>query len=121
TRLACVLGLVAALAAPPQAAAQDTLTVFAAASLRGALDDVNAALAKSAGIRVTASYAATPALAKQIEQGAPADVFVSADLAWMDFAIGRKLVKADTRINLLGNRLVLIAPTDSTLSAVAIG
>jgi molybdate transport system substrate-binding protein len=103
------------------AIAQETLTVFAAASLKNALDDVDAAFASATGIKVTASYAASSALAKQIEQGAPADVFASADLDWMDYAQQKKLIKDDTRINLLGNRLVLIAPKASPLGEVAIG
>src|ERR1700719_3521846 len=103
------------------AVAQDTLTVFAAASLKNALDDVDADFAKAAGIKVTASYAASSALAKQIEQGAPADVFASADVDWMDYAQGKKLIKDDTRVNLLGNRLVLIAPKTSRLGNVTIG
>ena len=69
---------------PPQR--RTSLTVFAAASLKNALDDANAAFTKATGVKVVASYAATSALAKQIEQGAPADVFVSADLKWMDYA-----------------------------------
>ena len=68
------------------AAAQDkTITVFAAASMKNALDDINAAFLKATGIKVVASYAASSALAKQIEQGAPADIFASADLDWMDY------------------------------------
>src|SRR5215813_14471782 len=98
----------------PSAQAQDkTITVFAAASMKNALDDVDAAFTKKTGIKVTASYAASSALMKQIEQGAPADVFVSADLEWMDYGAQKKLIKDDTRVNLLGNRLVLIAPKDS--------
>ena len=103
------------------AVAQDTLTVFAAASLKNALDDVDAEFTKAAGIRITASYAASSALAKQIEQGAPADVFASADNDWMDYAQQKKLIKDDMRVNLLGNRLVLIAPKTSGLADVAIG
>ncbi|HEY5217244.1 MAG TPA: molybdate ABC transporter substrate-binding protein [Pseudolabrys sp.] len=106
--------------APQPAAAQDTLTVFAAASLRNALDDTNAAFSKATGIKVTASYAASSALVKQIEQGAPADVFISADLQWMDYAAEHKLIKPDSRVNLLGNRLVLIAGKDSKVDQVAI-
>lgn len=98
-----------------------TITVFAAASLKNALDDVNAACAKATGVKVVASYAASSALAKQIEGGAPADVFVSADLKWMDYLIEKKVIKADTRVNLLGNRLVLIGPKDSKIGNVTIG
>jgi molybdate transport system substrate-binding protein len=112
-----VLGL--GMATP--AAAEDTLTVFAAASLKNALDDVDAAFAKSTGVKVAASYAASSTLAKQIEQGAPADVFASADLDWMDYARDKKLINDATRINLLGNRLVLIAPKDSRHVAIGPG
>ncbi len=85
--------LIAALSAAPataQNAAQVTLTVFAAASMKNALDGANATFTKATGIKVTASYAATSALAKQIEQGAPADVFVSADLQWMGYLNDKK-------------------------------
>ena len=120
-RLAFFFSLFAVLAGAPQsAAAQQSLTVFAAASLRNALDDVDAAFTRATGIKVTVSYAATSALAKQIEQGAPADVFASADLKWMDYATEHKLIKPETRVNLLGNRLVLIAPKASKLDHVAI-
>jgi molybdate transport system substrate-binding protein len=122
TRLFAIFGLIAALAGPPlPAAAQDTLTVFAAASLKNSLDDANAAFTKATGVKVTASYAASSALAKQIEGGAPADVFISADLNWMDYLAGKKLIKPDSRFNLLGNKLVLIAPKDSKLDSVKIG
>jgi molybdate transport system substrate-binding protein len=104
------------------AVAQDrTITVFAAASMKNALDDANTAFTKKTGIKVVTSYAATPALIKQIGAGAPADVFVSADTEWMDYGAQKNLIKADTRVNLLGNRLVLIAPKDSKLDTVAIG
>ena len=71
-------------------AQEKTLTVFAAASMKNALDDINAAFLKATGTKVVASYAASSALAKQIEQGAPADVFASADLDWMDYRRRRK-------------------------------
>ncbi|MPZ55702.1 MAG: molybdate ABC transporter substrate-binding protein [Rhizobiales bacterium] len=103
------------------ASAQDrTITVFAAASLKSALDDANASFTRQTGIKVVTSYAATSALVRQIEAGAPADVFLSADLRWMDYAAARKLIKVDTRVNLLGNKLVLIAPQDSKLGDVTI-
>jgi molybdate transport system substrate-binding protein len=120
-RILAIIVLFAALAgAPPPLAAQESITVFAAASLKNALDDSNAAFSKATGVKVVASYEASSALAKQIEQGAPADVFISADLRWMDYAAEYKLIKPDTRVNLLGNRLVLIAPADSKLDKIAI-
>jgi molybdate transport system substrate-binding protein len=121
-RLFAVLGLLSAVvgAAPPATAA-DNLTIFAAASLRNALDDADAAFTKATGVKVTASYAASSTLAKQIEQSAPADAFISADIKWMDYLAERKLIKPDTRINLLGNKLVLIAPKNANIAKVAIG
>jgi len=106
--------------ADPCASQDKTITVFAAASMKNALDDVNAAFTKSTSIKAVASYAASSALIKQIENGAPADVFVSADLDWMDYGTQHKLIKDDTRVNLLGNRLVLIAPRDSKIGNVTI-
>jgi len=100
------LGLTA-MAAP--AAAEEKVTVFAAASMKNALDAADAAWSKESGNNVTVSYAASSALAKQIEAGAPADVFISADLDWMDYVAKKNLIKADTRSNLLGNRIVLVA------------
>lgn len=88
------------------------VVVFAAASLRNALDAVSAQWLKETGKKVTISYAASSALAKQIEQGAPAQVFVSADRDWMDYVEAKGLIMAGTRSNLLGNRIVLIAPKD---------
>jgi molybdate transport system substrate-binding protein len=99
-------------------AAQDKdVVVFAAASLKTALDEISAAWQRDTGKRAIASYAASSALARQIEQGAPADLFISADLDWMDYVEQRKLIKSDTRTNLLGNRIVLITPKDSRVSA----
>ena len=102
--------------------AQDgkTVTAFAAASLKNALDDINTAYTAANGVKVTASYAASSALAKQLEQGAPADVFISADLAWMDYAQEKKTIAEPTRFNLLGNKLVLIAPKDSKVGETPI-
>jgi molybdate transport system substrate-binding protein len=102
--------------------AQDKgLIVFAAASMKNALDDIDAAYTARTGVKIIASYAASSALAKQIEQGAPADIFLSADTDWMDYAIARKTINEPTRVNLLGNSLVLIAPKDSGIDDVAIG
>jgi len=98
-----------------------TITVFAAASLKNALDDVDTAFTKQSGIKVVVSYGASSALAKQIEQGAPADVFASADLQWMDYGVQKEVIKDDARVNLLGNKLVLIAAKDAKIDNVTIG
>jgi molybdate transport system substrate-binding protein len=118
--LAFFLALAIASPLSPVQAQEKTVTVFAAASLKNALDEVDAAFTKATGIKTVASYAASSALMKQIENGAPADVFASADLDWMDYGSQKKLIKDDTRVNLLGNRLVLIAPKDSKLDKVTI-
>ncbi|MDB5619732.1 molybdate ABC transporter substrate-binding protein [Tardiphaga sp.] len=104
----------------PVQAQDKSLTVFAAASMKNALDDINAAYTAKTGVKVTASYAASSVLAKQIENGAPADLFVSADTDWMDYAISKKNISEPTRVNLLGNSIVLIAPKDSKLDNVKI-
>src|SRR6266404_4075276 len=109
-------------AASSPALAQDkSLTVFAAASMKNALDDIDAAYTAKTGVKIVASYAASSALAKQIEQGAPADIFVSADADWIDYSIGKKNINEPSRVNLLGNSIVLIAPKDSKIDKVAIG
>ncbi len=89
--------------------------VFAAASLKTALDEINAQWQGRTGKRAVVSYAASSALAKQIEQGAPADIFISADLDWMEYLAERKLIRPETRSDLLSNRLVLIAPKGTNL------
>ncbi|WP_422560915.1 molybdate ABC transporter substrate-binding protein [Parvibaculum sedimenti] len=94
--------------------------VFAAASLKNALDDIIKAYAATGGGKVVASYAGSSVLARQIEAGAKADIFISADTDWMDYLANRGLINGQTRSNLLGNRLVLIAPTDSKV-AITIG
>jgi molybdate transport system substrate-binding protein len=122
SRLIAAAALVLVALPPTQASAQDaSLTVFAAASMTNALDDINVAFTKATDVKVVASYDASSALAKQIEQGAPADVFISANLKWMDYAADHKLIKPDTRVNLLGNRLVLIAAKNSKLDKIDIG
>jgi molybdate transport system substrate-binding protein len=103
-----------------QARAEDVV-VFAAASLTNALNDINEAYTAKTGNKVVPSYAASSALAKQVEQGAPAQVFASADLGWVDYLATRKLINPDTRFNLLGNTLVLVAPVDSKLDKLDLG
>lgn len=112
-----VLGLGVAFLAPIGGASAQTkdVVVFAAASLKNALDDASAAWTRESGKRITISYAASNALARQIEAGAPADLFVSADLDWMDYAASKELIKPESRVSLLGNSLVLVAPKGSTV------
>jgi len=112
------LGVLPARAEAPVVAARgvatvDTVTVFAAASLKNALDEAAAAWKAKTGTEVKISYAASTPLAKQIEAGAPADIFVSADLASMDYLAERKLIVDSSRSNFLGNTLVVVAPKGS--------
>jgi molybdate transport system substrate-binding protein len=94
--------------------------VFAAASLKNALDDITAQWQRDTGKKAVVSYAASNTLIRQIEQGAPADIFISADLDWMDYGQQKNLIKPETRTNLLGNRIVLVAPKDANISSVSI-
>jgi molybdate transport system substrate-binding protein len=116
------LGLAVALAfVPGMAHAQNSVVIFAAASLKNALDEIAATWSKDTGKPAPKiSYAASSALAKQMEQGAPADMFISADLDWMDYVQGKNLIKDDSRFNLLGNKIVIIAPRDSKVTNLAI-
>ena len=120
-RLLAVFAILCGAAVSPALAQDKSLTVFAAASMKNALDDIDAAFTAKTGVKVAASYAASSTLAKQIEQGAPADIFLSADTDWMDYATGKKNINEDTRVNLLGNSIVLIAPKDSKIDNVTIG
>jgi molybdate transport system substrate-binding protein len=94
---------------------RSSITVFAAASLTNALQELGDGFTKETSIPVRFSFAASSALARQIENGSPADVFFSADLEWMDYLQTRNLIQRDTRRDVLGNRLVLIAPADSKI------
>jgi len=114
-RLGWLLLLGWCVAAP---AAVRPITVFAAASLRESLDKVDQAWEAQGHDKVVVSYAASSALAKQIEQGAPADVFISADDEWMDYLRDRKLIEPASRFVLVRNALVLIAPVTSPLKSI---
>jgi molybdate transport system substrate-binding protein len=98
--------------APARAAELQQTLVFAAASLSDALTEVGEAYAKSGKPKPALSFAASSALARQIENGAPAALFVSADEQWMDYTADRKLIAPGTRISFLGNTLVLVTPSD---------
>jgi molybdate transport system substrate-binding protein len=112
---AALLTLLCAGNSGPARADSPDLLVFAAASLKTALDEINTLWHERTSKRAAISYAASSALAKQIEQGAPADVFISADEDWMDYLAKRKLIRLETRSDLLGNRLVLISPKGADL------
>ena len=92
------------------------IIIFAAASMKSALDEAVESWEKESGKDVTISYAGSSTLAKQLEQGAPADMFISANLEWMDYLAERKLIDVRTRSNFLGNRLILVAPNSSDLT-----
>jgi molybdate transport system substrate-binding protein len=114
----CLLALILFTGGLRAAEKSEPLSVFAAASLKESLDEAAAAYQKASGQTVRVSYAASSALARQIEQGAPADVFLSADLEWMDYLQQRKLIDPATRRNLLGNTLVLVAPANGNIAPV---
>jgi Bacterial extracellular solute-binding protein len=120
TVLATLVLAIAALVVRADAAEDKPITVFAAASMKNALDEVNGLFTARSGKKVMASYAASSALMKQIEQDARADVFLSADTDWMDYGVKQDLIKSSTRKDLLGNRLVLIAPKNSNIGKVNI-
>ena len=122
-RIAGVFAALVVLAgATVSATAQEkTIIVFAAASMKNALDDIDAAYTAKTGVKIIVSYGPSSGLAKQIEQGAPADVFISADTDWMDYAIAKKNISEPSRVNLLGNSIVLIAPRDAKVDNVSIG
>ena len=113
-------GAVISFALVSQSFASEKVTVFAAASLTNALNEISAQYKQEKQTEVVASYASSSTLARQIEQGAPANLFISADQQWMDYAIDKNLMVADSRHTLLGNDLVLIAPKDSKLNDVVI-
>ncbi|WP_272690493.1 molybdate ABC transporter substrate-binding protein [Providencia sp. PROV152] len=100
--------------------AAEKITVFAAASLTNAMNEISEQFQKESKIEVVSSYASSSTLARQIEQGAPANLFISADQQWMDYAIDKQLMVENTRYTLLGNELVLIAPKDSKIEKVDI-
>lgn len=112
--------VVGALLGAGPARAAEPATVFAAASLKNALDDIAGSYARAGKAAPRISYAASNTLAKQIEQGAPADLFFSADLDWMDYLARKDLIRPGTRVSLLANSIVLIAPKDSN-AAVRMG
>lgn len=114
--MVCATLLTLAGPVPARGAEKPELLVFAAASLTNVLGDLAARWEKSSGVHIKLSFAASSALARQIEAGGGADVFISADQEWMDYLATLKLLRPDSRRNLAGNRLVLIAPADSPVA-----
>ena len=108
-------GLLLGAIAMASQAAERTLTVFGASSLTNVLEELGKAYTAKTGTPVRFSFAASSVLAKQVESGAPADVFVSADREWMDYLASRRLIQAATRRDIGGNLLVLVAPADSRI------
>jgi len=113
--LRLVATLLATLTSINAGAATPTLTIFAAASLTDVMEQIGAAFTAETGVPVRTSFAASSALARQIESGAPAHVFVSADQAWMDYLVQRGRVVAASQRMIAGNSLVLVAPVDSSV------
>jgi len=119
-KLKKLLGAIFAIALIASSAQAEDVLVFAAASTTNALDEI-AVLFNAKGLgTVKGSYASSSTLAKQIEQGAPADVFLSADQQWADYLAGKNLIDGASRFNLLGNELVLIAPADAKTPSIKI-
>ena len=112
--------LIALMSLTSPALAAGKIVVFAAASLTNALQDIDTAYEKRSGVQIVSSLASSSTLARQIENGAPAQIFVSADTQWMDYLATRNLIEPASRKNLLGNELVLVAPAASPLAPRAI-
>ena len=110
----CLLAPLAPAIAQLRSAQSRDVVILAAASLKNALDEASAAWSKETGKATKISYAASPALAKQIEAGIPADLFISADIPWVDYVAERKLIKPASRFDFLGNEIVLIAPSSGS-------
>jgi molybdate transport system substrate-binding protein len=111
----CLVGLAVWGANVPAAEDKAAITVFGAASLTNALQDLGDTYSKETSVPVRFSFAASSTLAKQIENGSPADIFFSADLDWMDYLQEHKLIQVASRHDALGNQLVLVAPLDSKI------
>ncbi len=123
-RAVAKLWLVAMFALAPggirAARAGEPVVVFAAASLKESLDAAAASFTAASGAEIKISYAASFALARQIEQGAPADIFASADRDTMDYAAGKKSIRPETRFDLLGNRLVVVVGKNAAVASLAL-
>ena len=117
--ITCTLILLTCITLPAGAKAE-SITVFAAASTTNAITDIAQLYKESHPIKVLLSFASSSTLAKQIEQGAPADIYLSANPKWMNYLEEKKAIVVDSRTNLLGNRIVLIAPAQSTIDKLVV-
>lgn len=113
-------GAVLTLTFAGHAVAAEKITVFAAASLTNALQDIAVQYKKEKQVDVVSSFASSSTLARQIEAGAPASLFISADQKWMDYAVSKNVIQKETRITLLTNSLVVVAPQASKLAPFTI-
>ncbi|KAB8313069.1 molybdate ABC transporter substrate-binding protein [Erwinia endophytica] len=114
------VGTVLSVSVAGYAVAAENITVFAAASLTNALQDIAEQYQKSKDVKVVSSFASSSTLARQIDQGAPVDLFISADQQWMDYVAQKRLIDESSRVTLLGNDLVLVAPTAGNPQPVTI-
>lgn len=112
-KITCLFSALLMAIAGAAPAAERIVTVFAASSLTDVLDEIGKAYSEETRVPVRFSFAASSALARQVESGSPADVFVSADQEWMDYLAERRLIQASTRVDVVTNSLVLVAPADS--------
>jgi molybdate transport system substrate-binding protein len=119
-QFACLAIAAATIVAGPGVARGDDVTMLAAASLTNALEEIGQQYQAETGKTVVFSFAASSALAKQIEAGSPAQIFASADEKWMDYLAERNLIEADTRISPIGNTLVIVVPSDSPVTALTV-
>jgi molybdate transport system substrate-binding protein len=119
----CTLLLSALLISPsssPATSQENTVIVFSAGSTTNAVTDIATVFSREKGIKAITSFASSSTLARQIDKGAPAQVYISANKKWMDYLEQHKMIESHTRFNLLSNQLVLIAPDDSPLSTISI-
>jgi molybdate transport system substrate-binding protein len=114
--LKCFVATVAFLTSQTSVQAE-AINVFAAASMKTALDQIDTAFQAKTGTEIVATYGSTATLAKQVEEAAPADIFISADIKWMDELASKNLIKTESRKNLTGNTLVLVAATNAQLDS----
>ena len=98
--------------------AEKKITVFAAASLTNVITEIASDFEKEKDAEIQSSFAASSTLAKQIEKGAPADIYISADTKWMNYLQDKNLINVDSKVNLLGNHLVIITPKGKNLKVI---